>query len=109
VQRAKAAHLADLRHRGDHRDPFADAQRAEEEAARLSAMAGGSLIPDIRIRALMMKFPIHSSDGVGITPAQGCKSHRMNPESEKSPWPRGCLDLRIIRLYDPGTKALILV
>ena len=39
TRRAKAAHLAALRERGDHRDPFAEAAKAEAEAARLAAMA----------------------------------------------------------------------
>ena len=39
VRRAKAEHLAALRRRGEHRDPFAEAEAAEAEYARLSAMA----------------------------------------------------------------------
>ena len=39
VRRAKAEHLAALRRRGEHRDPFVEAEAAEAEYARLSAMA----------------------------------------------------------------------
>ena len=39
VRRAKAEHLAELRRRNDHRDPFAEAEAAEAEYTRLSAMA----------------------------------------------------------------------
>lgn len=39
VRRAKAEHLALLRRRGDHRDPFAAADAAEQEYARVSAAA----------------------------------------------------------------------
>ena len=39
VSRAKAAHLAKLREKGDHRDPFAEAEKEEEEARRLAELA----------------------------------------------------------------------
>ena len=39
VQKAKAAHLAKCRARGDHRDPFAEAERADEEEDRLAEMS----------------------------------------------------------------------
>jgi uncharacterized coiled-coil protein SlyX len=39
VSRAKSAHLAKLREKGDHRDPFAEAEKEEEEARRLAELA----------------------------------------------------------------------